>query len=348
MEPINDRIPKPVIEFNPPVYVCKRATKPFHLDGNIRKPFWEGAPFTEDFVDIQGKQMPTPRFRTRAKMLWDDNNLYFGAVLEGDEIWANVTERDDVIFRDNDFEIFLDPDSDTQQYFEFEMNALNTVWDLFLTKAYRDNGLPINHWDIRGLQTAVHIDGELNDANANNKYWSVEIVMPFEVLKECAFEKRIPRNGEYWRINFSRVQWLVDKDQGVFRKKIDKKTNMPYSEDNWVWAPTGVINIHYPEMWGFVFFRTEDSASNISINVDYSIPEDEKIKWELRTIYYAEHRFLDKNGYFTSDLSLLTDLSLENRNIIIETSKNTFEIRCRNSDNTYDISLFSDGKVIIK
>ena len=88
--------------------------------------------------------MPAPRFGTRVKMLWDDENLYIGAQLYGDEIWGNVTGRDEVIFQDNDFEIFIDPDSDTQQYYEFEMNVLNTVWDLFLPAAYRDGGNAVN------------------------------------------------------------------------------------------------------------------------------------------------------------------------------------------------------------
>ena len=33
------------------------------------------APYTDEFLDIQGSHMPLPRFVTRAKMLWDDENL---------------------------------------------------------------------------------------------------------------------------------------------------------------------------------------------------------------------------------------------------------------------------------
>ena len=92
---MNDyRIAIPQSGFHPPVYYCKRATKPFHLDGNINKEFWADAPFTDLFVDIEGDIRPEPRYETRAKMLWDDENLYFGAVLYGDEIWATLTERD--------------------------------------------------------------------------------------------------------------------------------------------------------------------------------------------------------------------------------------------------------------
>ena len=101
----NITIPVPAVPFAPPVYTCHRAKKPFELDGNINKPFWEDAPYTDEFLDIEGSHMPLPRFVTRAKMLWDDENLYVAAVLDGDEIWGHQTERDSVIFLDNDFEI---------------------------------------------------------------------------------------------------------------------------------------------------------------------------------------------------------------------------------------------------
>lgn len=68
----NITIPVPAVPFAPPVYTCHRAKKEFRLDGNINKPFWEDAPYTDEFLDIQGTHMPLPRFVTRAKMLWDD------------------------------------------------------------------------------------------------------------------------------------------------------------------------------------------------------------------------------------------------------------------------------------
>lgn len=334
----NYRIPTPKIEFNPPIYICKRATKKFTLDGKIDKEFWDDAPYTDYFVDIEGDNMPKPRFKTQAKMLWDDENLYFAARLEGDEIWATIDKRDEIIFYDNDFEIFIDPDSDTHQYYEFEMNAKNTVWDLLLTKPYRDEGIPINSWDIQGLKSAVYIDGELNNPKANNKLWSVEVVMPFKVLKEAAKNKSIPKVGDYWRVNFSRVQWKVNKDN-TYSKIINPQTNNPYPEDNWVWSPTGLINIHYPELWGFVFFSDNDD--------NYTIPEDEKIKWQLRKLYYAQHKFYDENGCFCNNLN---DLNVDNIyiNPTIQITKNSFEIFCTSSDNKSEISIFSDSKIIKK
>lgn len=344
------RIPIPAISFNPPVYHCCRATKPFVLDGKLDKPFWEDAPFTSAFVDIEGEHMTKPRFFTQAKILWDDTNLYFGAQLDGSEIWGFINKRDDIIFHDNDFEIFIDPDSDTQQYFELEMNVLNTVWDLFLPTAYRDNGNAINGYDIHGLQTAVSVDGIINNPQATNRSWSAEIVIPFAALTECLQCNHSPKVGDYYRINFSRVQWKSDVINGNYEKRKNSSTGQFLPEDNWVWAPTGVINIHYPELWAFLFFTDTEKEVKKS-----SIPEDEYKKWELRKLYYAQHIFWDLNGHFSSKLNELTDIlqrhspNKENSTIKplsykIETTTNTFEISTPSTDNTKKIIIYSTGK----
>ena len=73
-------------------------------------------------LDIEGDAKPEPRYRTRAKMLWDDAFLYVAAELEEPHVWATLRQRDTVIFMDNDFEIFIDPDGDTYAYYEIEVN----------------------------------------------------------------------------------------------------------------------------------------------------------------------------------------------------------------------------------
>ncbi|WP_199616061.1 carbohydrate-binding family 9-like protein [Paenibacillus alkalitolerans] len=334
-------VPEPNITFSPKHYFCRKAGQPHTLDGRLDKPFWDQAEWSGDFVDIEGDLKPRPSKRTRFKMLWDDANLYFGAELEEDEIWATVTDRDAVIFYDNDFEIFIDPDGDTHNYYEFEMNALNTIWDLLLMKPYRDGGPVVNGWDIRGIRTAVHIVGALNDPSANNRFWSVEVVMPWAALKECAHEGRPPRAGEFWRINFSRVQWQVEVKDGVYVKKPNPATGKPYPEDNWVWSPMGIVNMHYPELWGYVLFTGDDGAP-----AHFEIPEDEKTKWSLRKVYYRQRNFYAGNGYFSRDIDHMTS-SDDAAGITIETDATgkTFLASAPASDGQSRIYIREDGKV---
>jgi len=204
-------VPEPKTDFAPFEYVCRRAAGPIAVDGRLDERAWQDADWTEVFGDIEGPAKPAPRYRTRAQMLWDDRYLYIGAYLEEPHVWATLTARDSIIFQDNDFEVFIDPDGDSHAYYELEMNALNTVWDLLLVKPYRDGGPAVHSWDIQGLLTAVRVMGTLNDPSDRDKAWTVEIALPFAVLRECIPGKpERPAPGEQWRVNFSRVEYQVE------------------------------------------------------------------------------------------------------------------------------------------
>jgi hypothetical protein len=288
----------PKIDFAPRSYVCYKATAPILVDGKLNDPGWLKAKWTEDFIDIEGAGKPAPYFATRVKMLWDDQYMYIAAGLEETDIWGTLTKRDTVIFYDNDFEIFIDPDGDTRDYYEIEMNALNTIWDLLLTGPYRDgdDGKAVTSWDIQGLKTAVNIQGTLNKPGDIDQSWTIEAAIPWKVLQECSINKTRPKPGDQWRFNFSRVEWKTENSNGRYIKSINLDTERRFPEQNWVWSPMGMINIHYPELWGFVQFsdKTVGSAEE-----QFVFNPDENVKWVLRKIYYAEKTFYIKNKRFT-------------------------------------------------
>ncbi|MEC0093581.1 carbohydrate-binding family 9-like protein [Paenibacillus macquariensis] len=330
---------EPNIEYAPKHYICRRATESLVLDGRVDKSFWAGADWTDDFVDIEGDLRPKPTKQTRVKMMWDDEYFYFAAELIEDQIWATLTEREAVIFYDNDFEIFIDPDGDTHQYYEFEVNALNTVWDLMLVKPYRDGGPPVNAWDINGLKTAVHIDGELNRPDADNRKWSVEVAMPWTSLRECAPEGRPPVKDEFWRVNFSRVQWRTEVKDGEYTKILNPDTGKPFPEDNWVWSPMGIINMHYPELWGYVVFADKEGPEQ------FEPSPDERMKWELRKLYYRERNYFAEHGEFTTDVKMLMGDESWIITPTIELTSRLFQISAPSSDGTATIYIREDGKL---
>ena len=290
--------PVPSIEFSPEMYVCYRTDVPLHIDGRIDEFAWLDAAWTADFVDIEGDVKPAPEYQTRVKMLWDTTFFYVAAELEEPHVWATVTQRDAVIFKDNDFEVFIDPDGDTHEYYELELNALNTVWDLLLIKPYRDGGPAVNAWDIQGLKTAVHIDGTLNQTEDTDYGWSVEIALPWDVLNQCAHKDCPPVNGDQWRINFSRVEWQIEVVESEYRKLIDPNTGKPLPEDNWVWSPQGLINMHYPEMWGFVQFTNNPVGSE---QIQFTWNPVENAKWSLRVVYYGQRNYFERFGRYTEN-----------------------------------------------
>lgn len=275
-------------------YVCGRTATPIQIDGRLDEPAWQQAPWTEEFLDIQGDSLPKPRFRTRARMVWDDQSLYIAAQLDEPHVWGTLTRHDAVIFQDNDFEVFIDPDGDNHNYYEIELNALNAEWDLFLDKPYRDGGPARDEWEVPGLKSAVQIQGTLNDPSDADTGWTVELAIPWASLKHHANRPAPPGDGDQWRINFSRVEWLHEVVDGQYRKVPGKP------EDNWVWSPQGAIDMHRPEHWGYLQFSAE-APGTTAFRPDPEWPA----RAYLMSLYHAQRAHQMKHQGFAGRVEAL-------------------------------------------
>jgi len=279
----------------PKGYVCHYTETPIVIDGKLDDLPWRTAPNTDYFLDIEGDVKPRPRFRTRVKMLWDDTYFYVAADLQEPHVWGTLTEHDAVIFQDNDFEIFIDPDGDNHQYYEIEINALNTEWDLFLKKPYKDTkGAADSGWEIPGLKTAVFVNGTLNDPGDIDRGWSVEFAVPWKVLAEFAHKPAPPKEGDKWRVNFSRVEWRHEVVDGKYRKV------KGYREDNWVWSPQGIVNMHCPEKWGYVQF-TRGRPGTVKFTPDPTEPA----RNILHGVYWSQRDYKRIHGRYASTVGEL-------------------------------------------
>lgn len=327
---------KPILPFSPPTYICYKTPGEITIDGKLSPGEWDAIPWTSEFVDIEGDKRPLPFHRTQAKMAWNEAGMYFAVLMEEPHVWGTITQHDAVIYHDNDFEIFLDPSNDTHNYLEFEINALGTVWDLFLSKPYRDRGHTIlDNWEFAGMQTAVYVEGTLNDPTDTDQYWSVEVFIPWESIYQVMRGKKGPQPGEQMRVNFSRVQWTTEVRDGQYIKiPIEGETNI--RECNWVWAPTGIINIHLPELWGYVQFSEKTGGQG----TEEFIPNpDEKIKWILRNLYYRQNEYAAVHGQYSTDLN-----SLKPEDVC--PAGQTKEIKLYNTPSMYEITLPSPtGKI---
>jgi hypothetical protein len=135
---------------NPLGYVAYKLDRdhPIKIDGKLDDAAWQQVPWTPYFVDIQGSKKPLPRYKTHAKIRYDDQYLYIGAWLEEPNLVATLKQRDSVIYHDNDFEVFINPSGNVHLYQEFEMNAFNTIWNLVITNPYRNGYNIINPYPL--------------------------------------------------------------------------------------------------------------------------------------------------------------------------------------------------------
>ncbi len=315
-------------------YVVYRTDAPVLLDGKADEPDWQRAEWTADFVDIEGENKPRPLYRTRMKMLWDTGNLYLYAELEEPDIWAYYKEHDQIIFQENDIEVFIDPDGDTHNYFEFEVNAQNTLFDLFLPKPYRNGSRPLVTWNASGFESAVSIDGTLNNPTDTDTKWGVEMKIPFSDLRTDE-QVEVPVDGQIWRINFSRVEWRTELVDGKYRKAKNPATDRNYPEYNWVWSPPGLINMHYPERWGMLQFSDRQVGAEV---VAFQLPTDTELKNYLWLVYYRQQDFKMKKGRFAAnmqELGLPLEIPAENNagyKISMQSTDLQFTIMAKTTD----------------
>lgn len=261
---------------NEPRYIIRKSNQPIPMDAKLDSPIWNSVPWSDRFVDlISGEPVIMD---TRVKCLYDDDALYIAFRAEEPFLRAALTERDSIIFKESDLEIFIDG-GDT--YYELEVNALNTVYEVFYIwrDAYVKNGwrdrpefdlltteartfggnydrtedhfwtgnhprgdkFAFIHYDLPGLQTAVHLDGTLNDDSDIDSGWNLLIRLPWQGLRDlrCG-NTQPPRSGETMRIGFYRFEQLRNAGQKVCF--------------SWALEPMYVNDCHNPEKFPTVMF----------------------------------------------------------------------------------------------
>lgn len=217
-------------------YTAKKIPFSIMIDGNTKKEVWQKANWSPRFVDmVTGAP---GMYNTQTAILWNDTNLYIAFKVEEPFLEAKLTERDSIIFLENDIEVFVDGGD---CYYELEVNAANTIYEVFFiwkdaytkgskfdipefdvhqNNAYTFGGdydrvgasfwkgthprgirWAFTNFDLPGLQTAVQLDGTLNDNNDIDKGWSLEMAIPWKSLSLLANGKTIPpKPGDVWSL----------------------------------------------------------------------------------------------------------------------------------------------------
>lgn len=234
-----------------PLYTCWKIAQPLVVDGKDDETAWqEAAPL--DLVDVRflsGDRYPTRR--TEARMLWDVQYLYFYFSAADPDVWSTYDQRDMQLYEEEVVEVFIDPDGDGQNYAEVELNPLNAVFDLLLSKPWSRSGKGYDTWNP-SLLSAVQITGTLNNAADVDQGWSAEIALPWaglasQQLDIAGPQPLPPQAGDEWRLNLYRYEQVR---QNGARNEVQASA----------WSPVGKVDFHVPERFGRVVFGSRLTA----------------------------------------------------------------------------------------
>jgi hypothetical protein len=174
-----------------------------NLDGELDEAAWRragevllhsrtGEPATELDAELGGP--------TRVWFAWDPEHLYVAASLPDPDLYAPHRERDEPLYRDEAFELFVAGDGSGEGYLELQVSARNVVFDAkFPSYRKGDEG-----WD-GAWQSAVALDGEL-DRRGGDRGWTVELALPWAELCEHSSVSCPPQPGAVLRVNAFRVE----------------------------------------------------------------------------------------------------------------------------------------------
>ena len=203
-----------------PSYECKFTEDAIAINGTLDEAAWENAATIENFsMPWLGKDNKPATKATRAKILWDRENLYISADLDDADLYADVTEHDGQIWDNDVFEVFLKPSTEKPSYYEFQVNAENTQFDCFIPRRGSVGRFKKMH-DF-GIESAVSLRGTLDNWTDTDKGWSVEMRVPWSSFMHTGGR---PEPGAEWRFALCRY------DHDVRREQPELSTSAPLSQ----------------------------------------------------------------------------------------------------------------------
>jgi hypothetical protein len=187
---------------------CRRTTGAIRIDGKLDEAAWSKAQPLRDFAVFWQKRKAATA--TTARLLWDDDHLYFAAGMEDRDLYALEKKPNGMTWEDDVFELFFKPSVEGRTYYEFQVNPLGTQLELFLPSrgagGYR-RFAPLTRF---GMESAVRLDGTLNKHDDRDRGWTVEGRIPWSSFKATGGR---PRAGAKWRFALCRFDYSVELER---------------------------------------------------------------------------------------------------------------------------------------
>lgn len=195
----------------PTEFECRFTELPVKIDGKGDDDPWKHAQTIDNFyLPWLGDKARPAKTKTTAKLLWDRENLYFLAVMEDADLFADLTENNGRLWENDVFELFFRPADDKPGYYEFQVNAANAVLNMFLPRREAGNYERYKKDSHFQIDAKVHLRGTLNKRIDRDEGWSVEGKIPWTDFFPTGGR---PELNEKWKFALGRYDYTVGADE---------------------------------------------------------------------------------------------------------------------------------------
>jgi hypothetical protein len=227
--------------------VDEAAAKEFTIDGKLDEKLWtKSKPIRLEPFGA------APDLKSKIYVLRAKEHLLIGAHLPDENVWGELDKRDSKTWNEEVFEVYIDKGRDGKDYFEFQITPLGTIFDAhFAERLGRGEGSreeqidAAKAWNMEGLESAIHVDGTSNDASDTDKFWSVELKIPYTAIPGI---DKAPEDDEEWAANFYRYDRPAGPD--------NKKRTFAFA-----WSKPNGGSFHQVERFGSLKFADNPSVA---------------------------------------------------------------------------------------
>ena len=192
----------------PQSYVVHKAAEPIVIDGRADEAAWQRAPESPVFSTAEGS--PAIDGDTRARLLWDEQNLYVFVSAKDRDVYSQYKNHDASLWKEDVIELFIDADRNRRGYVELQVNPNNAQLDSWFVATR--SGMSDVAW-AAGMKSAVTVHGTADNRDDQDTGWDVEIAIPLAAVKGATPSMPVnipPVLGDIWRLNVVRVDQPKD------------------------------------------------------------------------------------------------------------------------------------------
>jgi hypothetical protein len=186
-------------------YEVQRARATPELKGE-----WDGKAWGQvaalEIDQFRTEGHPNHHPRTRAKLLYDDQNLYVFWLVQDRYVTCTRTRTNEQTHRDSCVEIFVQPRGSGTPHFAIEINCGGTVMMAQIIDPRRtaDKFADWRRLEPRDVERAKiyhSLPKTVSPEISDDIEWRIEAAIPLSVLETYAGEKLAPLAGQTWRAN---------------------------------------------------------------------------------------------------------------------------------------------------
>ena len=104
--------------------------------------------------------------------------------------------------------------------------------------------------------------------------------------------------------------------------------------------------MHRPETWGYIQFSEKKPGTK---KVTYNTKKDEKVKWELMNVYYAQRAYIQSTGKWATKVSKLKNVGFDTESLkyvkSVQTTKSLYEATAHRKGSKYLWHVDNSGKL---